>query len=224
AAVASLQAGDMVLAVDGRPVSSSSDLQAYIQARPEQELRFEVQREVGAGEAQRLTVAVTPSRTAEDRGQIGVHLQSSYSWPEAFVSGLRTTTNVVFLTVALPVSLLRGDLALSDARPVGPVGIAQLAGGAAQFSLDTGWWYPIFLIMGFISTALAITNLLPLPALDGGRIFFLLVEAVRGRRVDPEKEALVHMIGMVMLVGLMVLITYQDIVSPIPQLDWSQFF
>lgn len=90
--------------------------------------------------------------------------------------------------------------------------------------LATGWWYPLFLIMGFISAALGLTNLLPLPGLDGGRIAFLIVEAVRGRRVDPEKEALVHMVGMALLIGAMVLVTYQDLVSPLPLPDWGKVF
>jgi regulator of sigma E protease len=70
-------------------------------------------------------------------------------------------------------------------------------------------------LIGLISVALAMTNLLPLPALDGGRILFVLIEAVRGRRVDPAREGLVHMVGMLMLLALMAIITYQDIVNPI---------
>ena len=66
-----------------------------------------------------------------------------------------------------------------------------------------------------ISIALGITNLLPLPALDGGRILFVLVEAIRGRRIDPAREGLVHLAGMVVLLSLMAVITYFDIVSPI---------
>jgi regulator of sigma E protease len=66
-----------------------------------------------------------------------------------------------------------------------------------------------------VSVALATTNLLPLPALDGGRILFVLIEAVRGRRVDPVRESFVHMMGMAALLMLMVLITIQDIRNPI---------
>jgi regulator of sigma E protease len=79
-------------------------------------------------------------------------------------------------------------------------------------------------MMGTLSVALAVTNLLPLPGLDGGRILFVLVEGIRGRRVDPAKEGLVHLIGMLLLVALMLFITWQDVVNPIPSLDWSSFF
>jgi regulator of sigma E protease len=91
-----------------------------------------------------------------------------------------------------------------------------------EHSLATGWWYPVFVTLGLISAALGVTNLLPLPALDGGRILFLIVEAIRGRRVDPEKEALVHFVGMALLIGLLFVVTYQDLVAPVPSMDWGE--
>jgi regulator of sigma E protease len=78
--------------------------------------------------------------------------------------------------------------------------------------------------VGLISTALAITNLLPLPALDGGRIFFILVEAVRGRRVDPAREGFIHLIGLAILVGLMLVVSYYDIIRPTTTIDWAGLF
>jgi regulator of sigma E protease len=66
---------------------------------------------------------------------------------------------------------------------------------------------------------LGLTNLLPLPALDGGRALFVLIEAVRGRRVPPEREAVVHFVGMIILLGLMLLVMFQDIINPI--IPWS---
>ena len=74
--------------------------------------------------------------------------------------------------------------------------------------------------MGILSAALAITNLLPIPALDGGRLLFIIIEKVRGRRVDPNWEGAIHLAGMVILLGLMVIITYQDFASPVPLPDW----
>lgn len=79
-------------------------------------------------------------------------------------------------------------------------------------------------MLGSLSVALAVTNLLPLPALDGGRILFVIVEAIRGKRVDPAKEGLVHLVGMALLIALMLLITWQDLVNPLPSLDWSSLF
>ena len=70
------------------------------------------------------------------------------------------------------------------------------------------WFLNLF---AAISLALAITNLLPLPALDGGRLIFVILEAIRGKRISPEREAIVHFVGMMVLLALMVLITIQDV-------------
>jgi regulator of sigma E protease len=78
--------------------------------------------------------------------------------------------------------------------------------------------------MGLLSVALAVTNLLPLPGFDGGRILFVLVEAIRRRRLDPAKEGLVHLIGMALLLALMLFITWQDLVNPLPSVDWTSLF
>ena len=63
--------------------------------------------------------------------------------------------------------------------------------------------------------------MLPLPALDGGRFLFVIIEAVRGRRISPEREATVHFVGLVALLALMILISLNDITSPLPAIDWG---
>ena len=81
--------------------------------------------------------------------------------------------------------------------------------------MQLGQLFPVLQLLAFVSLALAITNLLPLPALDGGRILFVLIEKVRGRRIAPEKEGRVHFVGMAMLLGLMVMLVIQDIMDPV---------
>ncbi|KAA3664075.1 MAG: RIP metalloprotease RseP, partial [Chloroflexi bacterium] len=102
-----------------------------------------------------------------------------------------------------------------EARPVSAIGISQIAGQAAEVSVLSGNLFPILNMIAFISVALGFTNLLPIPALDGGRILFVLIEAVRGRRIEPEREGMVHVVGMVVLLSLMVLLIVQDIVNPV---------
>lgn len=225
AAAAGLQPGDVILAADGIPMKTSNQLHDYIYSHLGREITFQVRRGATTGDTAEELVRIVPrANPPEGEGAIGVVLQPKYNWPQAIRYGFGMTLGVVVVTLQLPILLLRGDLTLEQARPVGPVGIAQLAGGAMAHTLATGWWYPVFFIMGLVSAALGVTNLLPLPALDGGRIAFLIAEAVRGKRVDPEKEALVHMLGMALLIGLMVLVTYQDLVSPLPLPDWGAPF
>jgi regulator of sigma E protease len=76
-------------------------------------------------------------------------------------------------------------------------------------------WLPFVRFAGFISIVLGLSNLLPIPALDGGRIVFILIEAIRGKRVDPQREQWVHAIGMMILLGLSAVIVVMDIVNPI---------
>jgi regulator of sigma E protease len=128
------------------------------------------------------------------------------------------------MTVAIPIQVLRGLVPASAARSVGPVGIAVLTGNAVQQSVEVEWAYPILQLTAVLNVAIAITNLLPLPALDGGRIFFILLEAIRGKPLPPEKEGLVHGIGLMILLLLLVAITIQDIFVPLPQgINWSDY-
>jgi regulator of sigma E protease len=119
------------------------------------------------------------------------------------------------LYAQLPSMLMSGEITPSEARPVSIVGISQIAGQAAETSASSRNLFPILSMTAFISVALGLTNLLPIPALDGGRILFVLIEAIRGRRVEPEREGMVHVIGMLVLLGLMALLIVQDIVNPI---------
>jgi regulator of sigma E protease len=113
--------------------------------------------------------------------------------------------------VTLPTRLLAQQMAPSEAQVVGPVGIAGIAATAMGQTARTGELFWLLNLFAAISLALAITNLLPLPALDGGRLIFIILEAIRHKRVSPEREAIVHFVGMMVLLALMVLITIQDL-------------
>ena len=103
-------------------------------------------------------------------------------------------------------------------------GIKIVEGNPEAKSIDVGWAYPILQLTGVLNVAIAITNLLPLPALDGGRIFFILLEAIRGKPVSSEREGMVHGIGLMILLLVLVVITIQDIVVPMPQgFNWADY-
>ena len=220
-----LQAGDLILRADDTEILSITDLQEYTQAHLGQTIVLTVQRDEDM-----LEIAVVPRvDVPPGEGPIGIGLSPRTTierspWYEAIWSGIKQTVTLTGLIFTVPVQIVRGLIPAELARPVGPVGVGQLVGDAVQYSLDTGWWYPAMQIMGTLSVALAVTNLLPLPGLDGGRILFVIVEGIRGRRVDPAKEGLVHLIGLALLVALMLFITWQDLVNPVPGVDWSSFF
>ena len=88
----------------------------------------------------------------------------------------------------------------------GPVGLVTIVGETAKFG-----WLNLLNLLGVLSLNLGIINLLPIPALDGGRLLFIIIELLRGKPVSKEKEAWVHMIGMVLLLLLIGFVTFNDI-------------
>lgn len=134
---------------------------------------------------------------------------------EALLLGAASTTRIVVQTFTIPVAIIKNIIPAEQARPVGPFGIYQITDSAVEVSRESNQIYPILFLAAILSTALAVTNLLPLPALDGGRILFIIVEAIRGKRVSPEKEGLIHFVGLALLFTLMIVISYYDLTDPV---------
>ncbi len=93
----------------------------------------------------------------------------------------------------------------------GPVGIASITGSILEIQNLKEKILQLLNLAGILSISLAFFNVLPIPALDGGRLFFILVEAVTGKKINQRFESMTHTIGMIVLLGLMVLITFKDI-------------
>jgi len=144
-----------------------------------------------------------------------------YPLDRAIVLGARETGSTMALIAIVPVQIIRGLIPADQARPTGIVGIARMTADAVEQTVDTGWLFPIVQMMAVISIAIGVTNLLPIPALDGGRLFFVLLEAIRGKRIPPEREGAIHFIGLTALLALMLVITYFDVTTDIPTFDWS---
>jgi len=225
AEAAGLRTGDLILAVDENPVQSPEELATSIRQRSEEEVLLAVQRG-----RQSLSIPIVPREERfEDQGSLGVVIQpyasrmeiQTYPWWQALWLGLRQTLSTIVVTLFIPVLVLRGLIPARAVRPLGPVAIAQLTSSAAQQVVATGWWFPLLQLTAIVSAGLFLANLLPIPGLDGGRILFIIIEAVRGRRLNPEREGVVHLIGMALLVMLMLVITYQDLISPAPTVNWS---
>lgn len=223
AAAAGLRAGDLVLAVDGATITLDQPLNEVIRAHLGEQITLTVWRDGGWQE-----IPVTPRlNPPPGQGAMGVQIggvtqMANMGVLPAIWEGILNTFQYAFLVLQLPFLLLLGQLSPAEAQISGPVGIAQMVGGAVSATISTGFWFPILRLSAVLSAALAVTNLLPLPALDGGRLLFIAVEAIRGRRVNPEREGLVHMVGFALLLGLMLIITVRDLTSAPQTIDWAR--
>ena len=240
---AGLRANDIILRVGDLDLSGfTSDVDVaekqmiqglvdYVAARAGRSLPVVVQRGIGP-DAPRIETAVVPKANELGEGKMGVSIapmpvrlsRVRASFPESLRYSLSEILYTIELTFLIPLQVLRGILPAGAARAVGPVGVAVMTGNAVQQSIKVDWAYPIMHLAGVLNVAIAMTNLLPLPALDGGRIFFIILEMIRGKPLPPEKENLVHGIGLLLLLTFLLLITIQDIFVPLPKgIDWSDY-
>lgn len=209
AAAAGLRPGDTVLKVDDITLDPADvkRLQAYVASHADQAIQFLVERNGQVLDP----ITIEPRVSAGDTGgTIGVRIgmafeRKTYAPGQAVVRGFQETGNLIVLMFDAIGEIIQGTEPLAVA---GPVGIAQATGEIARSGLV---WLMDFTAL--LSLNLALINLLPFPALDGGRLIFVIIEALRGgRRIDPRKERLVHFVGMVLLLGLMAFISYFDLV------------
>ncbi len=218
---AGVRPGDVILKVDGHPVRNISELSQRINLRLGAEMEWVVRRGgviPGMGTSPELapieTIRVVPRwNPPEDQGPTGIligtvnaHVESrSYPFWEAIPKGVIRVGEILVLAKN---EVTRWIIGGSGPQVAGPVGIAQITGEVAR----AGGVIPLFELTALLSINLAILNILPIPMLDGGRLLFLGIEWVRrGKRIPPEKEGFVHMVGFAVLITLIVLVTYLDI-------------
>ena len=218
AEAAGFQTGDVIYEVGGRDANNANAAGRLIRLNLGKEIDVVVRR----GQ-EYVTLRVEPRWTPPSgQGPTGILIRSqctmvggvgcvpfteTVSQPpwESIPAGARATLDAMILARNEVVSWFRGG---SSPELAGPVGIAQATGEVAR----EGGVTPLLALAALLSINLGVLNLLPLPMLDGGRIFFLLIEVVRGgRRIAPEKEALVHLVGFVAFILLAIAITFADI-------------
>lgn len=210
AAIAGVRAGDTIISINDKPIDNTGDLSRYIQLNLGGEITMLVEHD----DANQEEVKLSPRwRPPEGEGAIGVAVitkdpivesQSEPFW-RAIPMGVGQTIETMVLFKNGILSLFIGTATVGGVA--GPVGIAQITGEVAKAGIS-----PLLEWTAFFSLNLAILNLLPLPALDGGRIAFVLLEWVRrGKRISPKREGLVHLIGFAMLMAFILAVTFQDI-------------
>jgi regulator of sigma E protease len=217
AAMAGLKPGDTIVSVNGKPVQMFTDVQTTVtniiaadnNRRATLPITMQI-RHVGSSQVIRTTVNVR-EHPPEGQGPMGVEEKivfvSSPLWQAPF-KGFVHTFNVTGDFINQIAQMIAGAI---KPQLAGPVGIVKITGEVASSVPDLGWW-PILSLTAILSLNLAIINILPFPALDGGRVLLILIEIVRGgKRLKPEREGIINFIGMAILLTLMVVITVSDV-------------
>lgn len=209
---------DRIIAADGQSIVNIADLQSYTSAHLGHAIKYTLLRpNKTTGAEQTLDITVTPRvNPPQNEGALGIQIGSvmrpTRLW-EAAWTGVRRVGEIIYMTFAIPATLIREGRPIGEAGFMGPVGIAATTGQFVRYGLSTESVQPILYFIAVISAALGLTNLLPIPALDGGRLFFLAIETVRGRRIEPAREGMVHLIGFGLLLLLVGLLTVREVSS-----------
>lgn len=196
-----LEVGDRIVSIDGVKISSWDDISKSIsRSEPNKLLNLEVVRN-----GENVDLEISP---VEDKGKtvIGIVPKNEKNFIKGIKEGFLNTGRVVMLMFDFIASAFRGNVSLNDFS--GPVGVVNEIGKAAKTGI-----YDIMFMLAFININLGFFNLLPIPALDGGRAFFLFIELLRGKPINPEKEGFVHFVGFVLLMSLMLVVTFKDIIK-----------
>lgn len=222
AAVAGFEDGDVISTLDGIVVNDYLLISGMIDERADQEIAFEILR----GD-EILNLAATPELSADNDPQLGIIITPNYeiiqpNFFQAVGYGGKAVWNMIQMTFQIPAMLVKGEITTEEARVSGPVGIGQMLGQAREVDImeqasgETNLFFANTLwFIGAIAAGLGFANLLPLPALDGGRIVFVLFEMIFRRRIPKRFEATVHAVGFFLLIGISVFIGLNDIFNPI---------
>ena len=167
----------------------------------------------------RVGIGITPGwQTAEGTNYARALQQIEYIPQDIGTSityGFTETGRVLKLIASIPGQLIDGTISGKEARPVSIVGISQIGGQFLQNSVRNNAPYEVLVFTAMISIFLGVTNLLPIPALDGGRILFVIIEMVRGKPIPAHIESKINWISMIILLLLGVIVIIFDIVNPI---------
>lgn len=208
------QIGDIVHSVEGQEIRSFENILEIVSAHLGEPIVMELERQ-----GQTYRVELTPrTEYPDDQGPLGVTLgfpampttwynAASLSW-----DSIRLQVNAI---VGLPGRLISGSAMPEETRVSGLKGIHDMLSWASSIDRSSQRPFLTLNLVGIISLGLALANLIPIPIMDGGRLLFILIEALIGRRIPPRYEGLAQAIGLAILLVLMVYINLQDFINPI---------
>jgi len=208
AAAAGLQMGDAIVSINNNSFTSYSEVQQFVDGHIGQQLEYRIKR----GQDEFIS-QITPQIIKEtNKGGIGIAIAETgivrYPWYLAIGQGIKTTLILTWVIIVAFYELIKG-LIMGQGVSVdlaGPVGIAALTGQMARMGVVY-----IMQFTALLSINLAIINFFPFPALDGGRILFLMIEKIKGSPVRREIEAAIHNLGFALLMLLVLVVTFRDV-------------
>lgn len=211
AAQAGLKVGDTILSVDGKSVTTADQIISYTKSHLGKVITLQIKTNSNKQE----TISLTPRvHYPSNEGAMGLGISPNiiikkYPLYQAPFVGLKESVNDSWMILQ---GLWQALTEVATKREVpqglaGPVGIAQLTGQFIKIGPEA-----VLSLVALLSLNLAILNVLPIPALDGGRLFFILVEAVTKKKVNPKFETYAHTIGMAVLLALIAFITLHDFI------------
>ena len=211
-------AGDTIIAINGNAITSASALEEYFDAHPTtaEAITLTISRTI-EGNTNTFDVTVSPKYAGVyyDTGFVynNYNIREKTGFFETIYFGFCELGYYIDSTFQSLKMLFTGGATVNDLS--GPVGIVQNMGESYEQAEEAGGFISgLLTIMNWaimLSANLGVMNLLPIPALDGGRLVFLIIEAIRGKAIDPNKEGMVHMIGIILLFLLMFFVMFNDI-------------
>lgn len=197
-----LKVGDKIVKMNGKNIDADM-LLLELMVNGKEEVTLTIEHE----DNKREDIVMTPKKQEDDTYKYGFGITTKVE--KGFIYAVKyaftKTVSLVNQMVHILCYLFTGKLALNNLS--GPVGIYEVVGETAKAGLLN-----LVYLLGYISLNVGFMNLLPIPAFDGGRLLFLIIEKIKGSKVNPKTENLIHTIGMFFLLGLMLIITYNDIV------------
>lgn len=219
AAAADLQAGDTIVSVNEQPIDDIELVTELTQDNLGEEITLTVTRD-----GEERTVSLTPRvDPPPNEGAMGVlltgepteyHVEAT-PLPRALLNGTLSFFNIILQTLWAPIRILQGIIPLEAARPVGIVNISRIAYDSIQQSFTTGTLIPVLNLLILVNVSLVVFNLLPIPALDGGRILLTAIEKIRNKPLSPRIQERVHQVALIIFMLLFVVITVLDLLYPV---------
>lgn len=199
AELAGIMPGDRIVRADDREIDKWEDFTLYIDESENDSVKITVERD-----NREIEVPVKIAETESGDRYIGANSQTDRYSAAALVEGPKATWDMTVNMYSVLKDLVTGNLEVSNLS--GPVGIVYMVDQSVSQGVITFLYF-----MALISLNLAVVNLLPFPALDGGRLIFVIIRKITGKAITDNMEAVVHMAGMACLLLLMLYVTWQDI-------------